>query len=341
MAITYLSDWWRGCYRWLRQARLLVLLVLVCACATTGDYRFFLVGFLKPLTLNIGFDPTSRNIDLGSRKARISGESAPSKRSILPYGSEAKWNSTVNIPNAFSTSYRDVAARFTSSFAASFTTIRFPPYEVPPPVPHRLQTSYPVFQPAPTDPSPGDLPIKSKRSCSNRYASTVSLWAPHLSTLIACPANGLRTTSKVDFPSSNNCQRGLCRRICFASANRASSASLWKRAVFCFSASRSIPNCILDASRCFERSLASPASLLSAAILPSVAMLASFDKASVLLLYGYAHTSASTATPKHTRAILSNSVLCFSLRCASTVTGHDLPPLHSHDILRCVRHIPV
>jgi DNA-binding response OmpR family regulator len=23
------------------------------------------------------------------------------------------------------------------------------------------------------------------------------------------------------------------------------------------------------------------------------------------------------------------------------VTGHDLPPLHSHDILRCVRHIPL
>ena len=24
-----------------------------------------------------------------------------------------------------------------------------------------------------------------------------------------------------------------------------------------------------------------------------------------------------------------------------TVMGHDLPPLHSHDILRCVRHIPL
>jgi hypothetical protein len=25
----------------------------------------------------------------------------------------------------------------------------------------------------------------------------------------------------------------------------------------------------------------------------------------------------------------------------SVVMGHDLSPLHSHDILRCVRHIPL
>jgi hypothetical protein len=135
---------------------------------------------------------------------------------------------------------------------------------------------------------------------------------------IRCPAYGANFLSSSGSLSRSRRHLGPCVLISACNAKRASSASLWERAVFCFSASRSMPNCLLDASRCFERSLASPASLWSVAILPSVALLASFNKASILLPYGYVHTSASTATPKQTRAILSNSILCFSLRCAST-----------------------
>ena len=46
--------------------------------------------------------------------------------------------------------------------------------------------------------------------------------------------------------------------------------------------------------------------------------------------------------------IRDSSVVLTSLRTSSALTtrtndvmGHDLSPLHSHDILRCVRHIPV
>ena len=98
---------------------------------------------------------------------------------------------------------------------------------------------------------------------------------------------------------------------CFWSATRAafsSSANLFNRAAsFSFLEARS------SASPAFCR-----ASPFKPAILPSVAMLASLDKESILLLYGYAHTSGRTATTKQASAILSNKISRFLFKCANT-----------------------
>ena len=173
----------------------------------------FFLGCGEPATLNIGFEPISKKIDFGSRSARLSPESNPSNRSILPYGSDAGVNSMVYIPNLLSVSFRAEAARFTLPSAELFTVIRFPPYDVPPPEPQSRHTSYPVIQAAPLDPSPGALPMKFKSSCPSRYASG-SGSVPQVSTVIGWPVNGLSASSKDDFPSSNNCQRGVCSLTC-------------------------------------------------------------------------------------------------------------------------------
>jgi hypothetical protein len=138
------------------------------------------------------------------------------------------------------------------------------------------------------------------------------------------PANRLRGPAILDCCSLVMCLQAT-RSSIFARASASSSARLRREAAsFSFLEARSSALAARSkalparssASPAFWR--ASPASLLRAAIRAAVATLTSFDRESILRPYGYAQTSARTATAKHTSAILSSSSSRFLFKCAST-----------------------
>lgn len=144
---------------------------------------------------------------MGSSIAKTSGESVPEKKTSWRRESELTSKVTVAMPSSLSALYSVFAASFTSALAAELNTMRLPPYEVPPPVPHRSQDLYPIIQPAPS------LPTKSRISCSSLYGS-ISIFSlngcPHVTTVIGWPWNGFKAFINFILPASSSCHRGPC-----------------------------------------------------------------------------------------------------------------------------------
>ena len=120
-----------------------------------------------------------------------------------------------------------------------------------------------IFQSAPFTPLAASGPRMFARLPHVSSVSRSALYIPQISSAARRPWNLFNSLASLGAAPRSKKYLGPCVRTRFSSVSRASSASFWKRAVFCFSSSRSIPSCLLDASNSLAWSSAFPARSLA------------------------------------------------------------------------------